>query len=104
MGRYNWFHHTEMINLFYQNLTFSWGVNSCLDMFSRKIFFMVPYSLLDSKVIGKRYLKFPFDIRELPYKLRTGKETNRQKSIYVSLCGRPTDYLFKYPIESIIKG
>ena len=35
---------------------------------------MVCYSLLDSKVIGRRYLKFPFDIRELPYKLRIGKE------------------------------
>ena len=36
MSRYNWFHHTDMINLFYQNLTFQLGVNSCLDMFSRK--------------------------------------------------------------------
>ena len=33
---YNWFDHTEMINLFYQNLTFSLGVNSCLVMFSQK--------------------------------------------------------------------
>ena len=36
MGRYNWFYHTDMINLFYQNLTFPLGVNSCLDSFSRK--------------------------------------------------------------------
>ena len=31
----NGFHHTGMINLFYQNLTFPLGVNHCLDMFSR---------------------------------------------------------------------
>ena len=77
---YNWFHHAEIINLFYQNLTFPLG----------KIFLIVFYSYLDSKVIGKRYLKFPFDIRELPYKLRIGKETNRQSSIYASLSGRLT--------------
>ena len=35
---------------------------------------MVCYSLLDSKVIGKRYLKFPIDIRKFPNKLRIGKE------------------------------
>ena len=34
----------------------------------------VCHFLLDSKVIGKRYLKFPFDIRELQYKVRIGKE------------------------------
>ena len=39
---------------------------------------------LDCK-IRKRYLKFPFDIRELPYKLRIGKETNWQNSIFKSL-------------------
>ena len=54
-------------------------------------------------VIGTRSLKFPFDIRELPYKLRTGKETNRQSSIYASLSGRLTDS-FKDAIESILKG
>ena len=43
---------------------------------------MVCYSHLDFKVIGKRYLKFPFDIRELLYKWRIGKETNRQNIIY----------------------
>ena len=36
MGRYNWFRYIDMINLFYQNLTFPLGVNSCLDMFSQK--------------------------------------------------------------------
>ena len=46
-------------------------------VFSEIIFFMACYSLLDSKVIGKRCLKFAFDIRELPYKLTIGKETNR---------------------------
>ena len=35
---------------------------------------MVCYPLLDSKVIGNRYLKFSFDIRGLPHKLRNGKE------------------------------
>ena len=73
MGRYNWFRHTSMINLFYQNLTFSLGVNSCLDMFSQKsILYDFFYFLLDSEVIGKRYLKFPFDNREKPYKSRIG--------------------------------
>ena len=33
---HNWFRHTEMINLFYQNLTLPLGVNSSLDMFSWK--------------------------------------------------------------------
>ena len=54
------------------------------------MFFMVCYSVLDYKVIGKRYLKFPFDITEFPCKLRIGKETNRQNSIYASLSGRLT--------------
>ena len=81
--------HTDMINLFYENFRFQLGVNSCLDMFSRKkYFFMVCYSLLDSKVIGKRYLKFPFNIRELLYKLRIGKKKTLQNSIYPSLSGR----------------
>ena len=89
IGRHIWFHDTEMINLFYQNLTFPLGVNSCLDFlefrcFPGKIFFLVLYSLLDSKVIGKRYLKFLFDIRKLPYKVRIAKEANRQNSIYTS--------------------
>ena len=35
IDRYNWLHNTEMMNLFYQNLTFTLGVNSCLDMFSQ---------------------------------------------------------------------
>ena len=35
---------------------------------------MLCYFLLDSKLIGKRYLKSPFGIRELPYMLRVGKE------------------------------
>ena len=51
---------------------------------------MVSYSLLDSKVIGKIYLKFPVDIRKLPYKLRIVKEKNRQNSIYASLSGKLT--------------
>ena len=51
---------------------------------------MIYYFLLDSKVIGKRYLKFFLDITELPYKLRIGKETSRQNGIYA--------------IESIIKA
>ena len=38
MAYYNWFHHTEMINLFYQNLTFPLGVNSSLDIYIRFIF------------------------------------------------------------------
>ena len=37
MGRYDWFHHTDMIDLFYQNLTFPLGANSCLDIFHGKI-------------------------------------------------------------------
>ena len=36
MGRYNWFRYIDMINLFYQNLTFPLGLNSCLDIFSQK--------------------------------------------------------------------
>ena len=36
MGCYNWFYHADMINVLYRNLTFQLGVNSCLDMFSRK--------------------------------------------------------------------
>ena len=75
MGRYNWFHHTEMINL---KLDVSFGSKQLFRyVFPEKIFFMVCYSLLDYKVIGERYLKFPFDIRELSYKLRLGEETNR---------------------------
>ena len=64
---------------------------------------MVCYSFLDSEVIGKRYLKFPFDIRELPYKLRIGKVTDWQNSIFASLSDRQL-VLFKDAIESIIKG
>ena len=108
MGCYNWFHHTETINMFYQNLTFPLGVNNCLDMFSRKVFFMVCYLVLNYKVIGKSYLKFPFDIREFPYKLRIDEETNRQNIIYATLSGRLTGSKepagFKEVIESIIKG
>ena len=46
---------------------------------------MVCNSVLDSKVIGKRHVKFPFDIRELPHKLtyqritvQTGKTASLQ--------------------------
>ena len=89
MGRYNWFHHTDMINLFYQNLTFPWRVNTCLDIFLQKNIRGF-YSITDSKVIEMRYFKFPSVIRELPYKLRIGKERNRPNSIYASLSGRLT--------------
>ena len=41
---------------------------------------MVCYSLLDSKTIGKRYLKLPSDIRGLMYKLRIGKERKTRKA------------------------
>ena len=51
---------------------------------------MIYYFLLDSKVTGKRYLKFSFDITELPYRLKIGKETSQQNGIYA--------------IESIIKA
>ena len=91
MGCYNWFDRTDMIYLFWQSLTFQLEVNSCSDMSSwKKILFMVCYSLLDSKVIGKRYLKFPIDIRKFPNKLRIGKEKNWQNSIYTRLSGRLT--------------
>ena len=83
-----WFHHTDMINLFYQNLTFPLGVSICLDMFPQKNIFHGLLSLIDSRVIGKRYLKFSFDIRELPYKLRIGKKPNQQNNISASLSGR----------------
>ena len=92
MGCDNWFHHTDMINLFYQNLTFAWRVNTCLDIFLQKNIIHGFYSLTDSKVIEMRYFKFPSVIRELPYKLRTGKERNRPNSIYASLSGRLTGY------------
>ena len=38
MGRYYWFHYTGIINLFYQNLTFALGVNSCLDILHGLLF------------------------------------------------------------------
>ena len=46
---------------------------------------MVFYSLLDSKVIGKRYLKFIVDIT---VQIKNGKETNQQNSIFASLSGK----------------
>ena len=64
---------------------------------------MVCYSFLDSKVVGKRYLKFPFYLGEFAYKLRIGKETYRQNSIYASLSGRLTVFFLKNAIESIKK-
>ena len=103
MSRYTWFHHTDMINLFYQNLTFPLGVSSCLDMFSRKKIFMFCYSLLDSKVIGKRHLKFLSDIKELQINVLENYRTNPQNSMFVSLSGIVTVF-FKDAIESIIKG
>ena len=51
---------------------------------------MVCYFLLESKVISKRYLKFPFDIGELRYKFKIGKEKTWQNNIYTSLSGRLT--------------
>ena len=63
---------------------------------------MVCYSFLDSKVVGKRYLKFPFYLGEFAYKLRIGKETYRQNSIYASLSGR-LFFFFLNAIESIKK-
>ena len=36
-------------------------------------------------------MKLTFDIRELPYKLGIGKETNWQNSIFAGLSGRLTD-------------
>ena len=86
MGRYNWFHHTYMINFFYQNLTLPLGVNSCLDMF-------LPKNILHGLLFPFRFysdweeLKFPFDNRGIPCKLKIGKETNRQNSIFASLPG-----------------
>ena len=54
-------------------------------MFSWKnIFHGLLFPFLDYKMVGKRYLKFHFDIRELLYKLRIGKETNGQDRIYAS--------------------
>ena len=91
MGRCNWFHHTEMINFVLPKFDISIGTKQLFSyVFPEKILFMVSYSLLDSKVIWTRYLKFPLGISELPYKLRIGKETNQQNSIYASLSGRLT--------------
>ena len=87
MGRYNWFHHTYMINFFYQNLTLPLGVNSYLDMFLRK---NILHGLLFPFRFYSDWEKFPFDIMELPYKLRIGKETNRQNSTFAILSGRLT--------------
>ena len=63
---------------------------------------MICHSLLDSKVIGKRYLKFSFDIRELLHKLRIGKEKTVQAA---SIQAYLADWLvlFKDAIESTIK-
>ena len=47
---------------------------------------MVCYFYLESKVIGMRYLQFPFDTGELPYKLRIRKEkTGKTTSIQAYL-------------------
>ena len=44
---------------------------------------MICYSLLNSKVLGKRNLKFPFDIRELPPKYNYGStQTYTKLKIY----------------------
>ena len=81
MGRYNWFHYTDVINLDYQKFRY---------VFMEKYSSWFCYSLLDSRVIGKRYLRFLLDISELQYKLRIGKETNWQNSIFASLSSRLT--------------
>ena len=60
MGRYNWFRNTSMINLFYQNLTFPLGVNSCLDMFSQK-------SILHDFLFPFRFLSDWEEILEIPF-------------------------------------
>ena len=75
MGPYYWFHQTDVINMFFLNLTFPLAVNSSLDMFSRKRILhclLFPFGF---------YLKFPFGVSELPYKLRVGNETKQQNSI-----------------------
>ena len=65
------------------------GVNNCLDMFSRK-------NIVHGFFFPCRFqsdweeMKLTFDIRELPYKLRIDKETNRQNSIFASVSGRLT--------------
>ena len=64
---------------------------------------MFSYSLLDSKVIGKRHLKFLSDIRELQINVLENYRTNPQNSMFVSLSGIATVF-FKDAIESIIKG
>ena len=81
-----------MINFVLPKFDISIGTTQLFSyVFPEKILFMVSYSLIDySKVIWTRYLKFPFGISELPYKLRLGKETNQPSSIYASLSGRLT--------------
>ena len=54
---------------------------------------MFRYSLLDSKVIWKRHLKFLSDIKELQINVLENYRTNPQNSMFVSLSGIVTAFL-----------
>ena len=68
------------------------------------LFILVCYTNSDPKVIGKRYLKFLFDTRKLPYQLRIdrGTETGKMSTIQVFMADRLN--LFEDPIRSVIHG
>ena len=89
----------------YQNSTFPLGVYADIDTFSRKILFLfVCYSNSNPLVIGKMYLRYPFESQMLPRNLRVdrGTETGKMATIHAFLLNQHG--IMDDPTDSIIYG